>query len=136
MQALWWWSKTETCRSDIYVYINVNFNVFFKSKIAFVGEWNLQLSLGFIYAYGRKTAEFWTTQFVYTFITTQLQNFVKNWVCMAPLRAEVHLHAFLTLAQMERRAKNLRPGRLNATDRAPGTHSVGGLEIPQTVWIM
>ena len=28
MQALWWWSKTETCRSDIYVYFNVNFNVF------------------------------------------------------------------------------------------------------------
>ena len=30
MQAPWWWSKTETCRSDIYVYFNVNFNVFFK----------------------------------------------------------------------------------------------------------
>jgi len=24
------WSKTETCRSDIYVYFNVHFNVFFK----------------------------------------------------------------------------------------------------------
>ena len=32
MQSLWWWSKTETCRSDIYVYFNVNFNVFFKIK--------------------------------------------------------------------------------------------------------
>ena len=30
MQAPWWWSKTETCSSDIYVYFNVNFNVFFK----------------------------------------------------------------------------------------------------------
>ena len=30
MQAPWWWSQTETCRSDIYVYFNVNFNVFFK----------------------------------------------------------------------------------------------------------
>ena len=30
MQAPWWRSKTETCRSDIYVYFNVNFNVFFK----------------------------------------------------------------------------------------------------------
>ena len=30
MQASWWWSKNETCRSDIYVYFNVNFNVFFK----------------------------------------------------------------------------------------------------------
>ena len=28
----WWWSKTETCRMDIYVYFNVNFNVFFKIK--------------------------------------------------------------------------------------------------------
>ena len=32
MQAPWWWSKTETCRSDIYVYFNVIFNVFFKIK--------------------------------------------------------------------------------------------------------
>ena len=31
MQAPWWWSKTETCRSDIHVYFNVNFNVFFKT---------------------------------------------------------------------------------------------------------
>ena len=30
VQAPWWWSKTETCRSDIHVYFNVNFNVFFK----------------------------------------------------------------------------------------------------------
>ena len=30
MPALWWCSKTETCRSDIYVYFNVNFNVCFK----------------------------------------------------------------------------------------------------------
>ena len=30
MHAPWWWSKTETRRSDIYVYRNVNFNVFFK----------------------------------------------------------------------------------------------------------
>ena len=30
MQAPWWWSKTETCRSAIYVYFNVNFNVLFK----------------------------------------------------------------------------------------------------------
>ena len=30
MQAPWWWSKTETRRSDIFVYFNVNFNVFFK----------------------------------------------------------------------------------------------------------
>ena len=30
MQARWWRSKTETCRSDIYVYFNVNFNVFFQ----------------------------------------------------------------------------------------------------------
>ena len=30
MQAPWWWPKTETCRSDIYMYFNVNFNVFFK----------------------------------------------------------------------------------------------------------
>jgi hypothetical protein len=30
VQAPWWWSKNETCRSDIYVYFNVNFNVFFK----------------------------------------------------------------------------------------------------------
>ena len=30
MQALWWWSKTETRRSDTYVCFNVNFNVFFK----------------------------------------------------------------------------------------------------------
>ena len=30
MQAPWWWSKTETCRSDIRVYFNINFNVFFK----------------------------------------------------------------------------------------------------------
>ena len=30
MQAPWSWSKTETCRSDIYVYFNINFNVFFK----------------------------------------------------------------------------------------------------------
>ena len=30
MQISCWWSKTETCRSDIYVYFNVNFNVFFK----------------------------------------------------------------------------------------------------------
>ena len=30
MRAPWWWSKTETCRSDIYVDFNVNFNVFFK----------------------------------------------------------------------------------------------------------
>jgi len=46
---------------------------------------------------------------------------------MAPLIAEVHLHAFLTFALMERRAKNLRPARLNAIGRASGTHSVGGL---------
>jgi len=26
------------CRSDIYVYFNVNFNVFLKQKSAFVGE--------------------------------------------------------------------------------------------------
>ena len=32
MQAPWWRSKTETCRSDIYVYFNVNYNVFFKIK--------------------------------------------------------------------------------------------------------
>ena len=32
MQAPWWWSKTETRRSDIYVYFNVNFNVFLKIK--------------------------------------------------------------------------------------------------------
>ena len=32
MQAPWWRSKTETCRSDIYIYFNVNFNVFFKIK--------------------------------------------------------------------------------------------------------
>ena len=43
MQAPWWWSKTETCRSDIYVYFNVNFNVFFKFKNAFVGEWTLHI---------------------------------------------------------------------------------------------
>ena len=30
MQAPWWWSKTETCRSDMYVYFNVNFYVFYK----------------------------------------------------------------------------------------------------------
>ena len=28
--APWWWPKTETCSSDIYVYFNVNFNVFIK----------------------------------------------------------------------------------------------------------
>ena len=33
MQAPWWWSKTETCRSDIYAYFNVNFNVFLKIKM-------------------------------------------------------------------------------------------------------
>ena len=43
MKAPWWWSKTETCRSDIYVYFNVNFNVFFKLKIVFFGEWTLEL---------------------------------------------------------------------------------------------
>ena len=32
MQAPWWWSKTETCRSDIYVHFNVNFGVFFEIK--------------------------------------------------------------------------------------------------------
>ena len=32
MQAPWWWSKTETCRSEIYVYFNVNFNVLVKLK--------------------------------------------------------------------------------------------------------
>ena len=41
MQAPWWWSKTETRRSDIYEYFNVNFNVFFKLKSAFVGKWTL-----------------------------------------------------------------------------------------------
>ena len=30
MQAPWWWSKTEICRSHIYGYFNENFNVFFK----------------------------------------------------------------------------------------------------------
>ena len=30
--APWWWSKTETGRGDIYVYFNINFNVFFKIK--------------------------------------------------------------------------------------------------------
>ena len=30
MQAPWWWSKPETRRSDIYVYFNVKFNMFFK----------------------------------------------------------------------------------------------------------
>jgi hypothetical protein len=30
VQAHWWWSKAETCRSDIYVYFTVNFNVLFK----------------------------------------------------------------------------------------------------------
>jgi len=30
--------KAETCRSDIYVYFKVNFNVFFKIKCSFVGE--------------------------------------------------------------------------------------------------
>ena len=44
MQAPWWWSKTETCRSDIYVYFNVNFNVLFKLKSAFVGDWTLHIS--------------------------------------------------------------------------------------------
>ena len=33
MQAPWWWSKTETCSSDIYVYFNLNFNVFFLNCI-------------------------------------------------------------------------------------------------------
>jgi hypothetical protein len=42
---------------------------------------------------------------------------------MAPLTAEVYLHVFITLALMERRAKNLRPGRLNAIGRAPVTPS-------------
>ena len=32
MQAPWWWSKTETCRSDIYVHFYVNFHVFFFKK--------------------------------------------------------------------------------------------------------
>ena len=32
MQAPWWSSKTKTCRSAVYVYFNVNFNVFFKMK--------------------------------------------------------------------------------------------------------
>ena len=30
MQAPWWWSRTEMCGSNINVYFNVNFNVFFK----------------------------------------------------------------------------------------------------------
>jgi len=30
MQVSWWWSKSETCRSETYVYFNVNCNVFFK----------------------------------------------------------------------------------------------------------
>ena len=30
MHTPWWWQKTGTCRSVIYVYFNVNFNVFFK----------------------------------------------------------------------------------------------------------
>ena len=45
MQAPWWWSKTEISRSDIYVYFNLNFNVFFKNKNAFVFRelymWNI-----------------------------------------------------------------------------------------------
>ena len=32
MEAPWWWSKTETCWCDIYVYFNVNFNVFLNKK--------------------------------------------------------------------------------------------------------
>jgi hypothetical protein len=52
---------------------------------------------------------------------------------MPPLTAEVHLHAFLTLALMDWRAKSLRPGHLNAIGGAPGTYSVGGLETPQFV---
>ena len=44
MQAPWCWSKTETCRSDIYLYFHVNFNVFFLiNKSAFVGEWTQQV---------------------------------------------------------------------------------------------
>ena len=37
VQAPWWWSKTETCRNDIYVYFNVNFNMFFKIKKCICG---------------------------------------------------------------------------------------------------
>ena len=55
---------------------------------------------------------------------------------MAPLTAEVNVHAFLTLALMERKAKNLGSGPLNAIGRATGTHSVGGLETPQPLWTM
>ena len=33
MQAPWWWSKTEICRTDIYVYFHVNFNVIFEIKM-------------------------------------------------------------------------------------------------------
>ena len=44
MQASWLWSKIETCRSEIYMYFNVNFRVFFKLKSALVGEWTLHIS--------------------------------------------------------------------------------------------
>jgi len=50
---------------------------------------------------------------------------------MPRLTAEVNVHEFLTLALMERRAKNLCPGRLNAIGRARGTYLVGGLGTPE-----
>ena len=46
MQAPWWWSKTEICRSDIYVYFHVNFNVFLKLiKVHFLVSELYELSL-------------------------------------------------------------------------------------------
>ena len=45
MQAPWWWAKTETCRSYIYVHFNSNFNVFFFKLI------NVQLLVSEIYVY-------------------------------------------------------------------------------------
>jgi len=44
--------------------------------------------------------------------------------------------AFLTLALMERRAKNLRPGPLNTIGRVTGTHSMGGLGTQQFIWTL
>ena len=41
VQASWGWSKTETCRSDNYVYSSVKLNFSKFNKNAVVGEWTI-----------------------------------------------------------------------------------------------
>ena len=56
MQAPWWWSKIETCRSDIYVHSNVNFNAFFKIievpflvRELYIYQWTVHISVNCTY---------------------------------------------------------------------------------------